>query len=210
MGSAPSYPPPPPPPPSHHPSHYPTNSPTPLPTFSPTIDPSIDDEIIVSIHGANFDDKGYGVVVDKDENIYTTGFISQNGVPSVFLRKSNNNLDELFLNVQSSNPQKTSIGYAITINDNYVYITGVYDSQILLMKYPSTSSTPIYLLNNFGSGTAYAITTDKTGTIYITGSLATNSIFMKKLSSDGNELFTKVSMEELHQIYFQEKITLIM
>ena len=177
--------------PSAKPTFSPSPNPTSSPTFSPTKDTSLDDEIIVSIHGSNFDDKGYGIVVDNDENIYTTGLISKNGIPSAFLRKSNSNLEEIFLDILYD-PLKTSIGNAITINGNYVYITGVYDSQILLMKYSIKSSTPEYVLNNFGRGTAYAIATDSTDSVHITGSFDNNSIFLKKISSRGNEIFSKV------------------
>ena len=187
--------------PTSAPSKLPTHVPTAEPTFAPTVDPSLDDQIVVSIYGSKLDDKGLAVLVDNNENIYTTGFINKNNQSSAFLRQSNAEIEEIFTDILYD-PLKSSVGYALYVDyfdssDNTkVYVAGEYGGDILLMKYSLTSSkkskTPEYVLNNFGPGASYAITADDIGQyLYITGSSG-GSIFLKKISSsDGAEIFSK-------------------
>ena len=188
--------------PTHEPTYYPTLNPTAEPTFAPTVDPSLDDQILVRIDGSTLDDKGLAVLVDNNENIYTTGFINENGQSSAFLRQSNADLEEVFTDILYD-PLKSSTGYAIYVDNNdnndntEVYIAGEYGGDVLVMKYSLTlskkSKKPEYALSNFGTGAAYAITADAIDKyLYITGSSG-NSIFLKKISpSDGTEIFSKI------------------
>ncbi|MFX1376292.1 MAG: SBBP repeat-containing protein [Promethearchaeota archaeon] len=124
--------------------------------------------------------EGRDIVLDQDQNIYITGYISRlgGGVRDIFLQKYNQ-YGILEWNVSWGwNQESTSIGITID-NSNNIYLSGwarnsstsVYD--IVIVKYERNSGSQIwnrtYGVSDY-SLTAFDIDLDNSGNIYVCGS----------------------------------------
>lgn len=125
----------------------------------------------------NKDDESYSIVLDKDGNVYVTGFTTgSSGNPDMCTIKYNSDGEQQWVRIYNGTGNNEDKAYAITINNSdNVYITG-YSTRSSIdyttIKY-NTSGTQQWISFFNGGGNsedkAYAITVDKDNLIYITG-----------------------------------------
>jgi uncharacterized delta-60 repeat protein len=144
--------------------------------------------------GGYYEEYGYGVKVDSSDNVYVTGFTSNDldgntnsGVSDIFLAKYYDNGTKQWTKLLGSTD--SDIGYGVTVDssDN-VYVTGhvvgdidgqsgTGDRDILLVKYNS-GGTKIWtrLIGLYNDDYGYGVSVDSSDNIYVTGYLNGGSI----------------------------------
>ncbi len=156
----------------------------------------------VEIWGGSDFDRGYGVAVDENDDIYITGSTESFGAGSrdMFLAKYNSSGTNLWNTTWGGNDNDHGVGISVDKN-NDIYITGSTESfgagitDIFLAKYSSSGKR---LWNTTWGGSDYdrgfGVAVDENDDIYITGFTKSfgakiSDIFLAKYSSSGKKLW---------------------
>ncbi|MEO8513613.1 MAG: SBBP repeat-containing protein [Ignavibacteria bacterium] len=154
---------------------------------------------------SNSDDKGYGIVVDRAGNVYTSGYTTNDtsGI-DVILIKYNNSGALQWRSVYKGTGYNTDkpIGIVIDNNDN-IYICGYTtrtggNIDYLTVKFNSSGTqqwAKLYNGTSNGEDRAWGIIVDNSGNVFVTGTSAATSSGKNcvtiKYNSAGNEVWVK-------------------
>jgi PGF-pre-PGF domain-containing protein len=153
----------------------------------------------------NEDDRGYGVAVDNNSNIYVTGFSTWSGLYDIYLGKFNSSSGSNIWNATINGPQKGwDEGYDVAVyNNSDIYVTGFSYwtapyRDIYLGKFNSSGNNiwnyTIHAPQNFSGYGGGGVAVDNNSNIYVTGALYwyLNSgldLYLGKFNSSGSNLW---------------------
>lgn len=135
---------------------------------------------------ANSEDKAYAIVVDDEDNIYITGYVTNDITgKDIIVIKYNSNGDRLWVKLYNGNSNGEDIASAIVL-DRYgnVCIAGYTSTEnrgkdIIVIKYESSGYLRWFsTYNNYGVNAddmAYDLATDRYGNVYAAGSSMASS-----------------------------------
>jgi uncharacterized delta-60 repeat protein len=165
-------------------------------------------EVWSRIYGAtesNVEDKGVGITVDSDCNVYVTGYTTNyDGYTDVVTQKYDSQGNHIWTGLEDGDSGLNGQGLDISVGPTgNVYVSGYVTSgsngtDILVIKYNSSGNTVWTRSVNGGANSedkAWGIVVDNQDNIHITGyttelSQGTNT-YTSKLNSSGTTLWTK-------------------
>ncbi|HAM38016.1 MAG TPA: hypothetical protein DCP53_01245, partial [Elusimicrobia bacterium] len=149
----------------------------------------------ITINGVgNGADEGFGIAVDTNNNVYTTGKVFQNATLDIWIAKYSSELVLQSSTTVNGSGNNEDVGRSITTYGDNVYVTGyVYEgsnSKIWIAKYNSLL-VPQYSFTIGDGANMYqgqGITVDANGNVYVTGltNTANQDIFLGEYDSDLN------------------------
>lgn len=159
--------------------------------------------------GGSLSDKGHGITLDSNGNIYIVGeFASSSmkidtatitntnasGKSNYFFAKLNSSGDVYFAVAGGTNtiPSVSNRANAIVLDSNLnIFVTGVDNSKILLNKYDNTGSKQwAKTLSISGLNEGFGLAINKTQDVYVTGVLG-NDAFVARYLNTGSQSWQK-------------------
>jgi len=152
-------------------------------------------------------DMGQGIAVDRNGNVYVTGYEYHSPAESynIWFRKYNSNGGEVWTKTYNGASNGADCGYGIAVDDSgnvyvagYETVTGVWGNIWVRKCDPDGEEIWTKTHNGPDNGTdrGYAIAVDASGNVYVTGyedrgAPNEDDIWVRKYNSSGGEVWTR-------------------
>ncbi len=151
----------------------------------------------------NGDDKGQGIAVDSDGNVYVTGYEYNGTNDNIFVRKYDKGGNEIWTKFHNGTDNEDDRGLGIAVDSSgNVYVTGFEGNDtgsfIWVRKYDKDgieiwTRTP--RVGSWDKGCGIAVDGNGNGNVYVTGRVLNAGVdnsWVRKYDKDGTEIWTKM------------------